>query len=55
MPTKSGWFFAKYDWDDKLMDASNSIIRETGLDRKELQRILRILSEEEIIQASEIS
>jgi transcription initiation factor IIE alpha subunit len=54
MPTKSGWFFAKYDWDDKLMDCSDRIIRETGLSRKELQRVLRILSEEEVISAKEI-
>lgn len=48
------WFFSRYDWDEKLMDASNRVIRETGLSREELQRILRILSEEEIINAKEI-
>lgn len=50
-----GWKINQYDWENELWSCSNQIIKETGMSRDELQKVLQILSDYEIVKAKVIN
>ncbi len=45
----NGWKYKKPTWETNLEDASESVIRETGLSREKLKQVLETLYDNRII------
>lgn len=45
----AGWDFPRYKWEDKLEMTDDYTIKKTGLSRKQLEKVLDILSENGVI------